>query len=142
MIVVRVKVKLTFPESEVRKAVLATPGAPVRRGANIRRADVEEHRGWIVCEVDGEGAEVEAGAGLAARRRHHGGPPGRRPRGLAPLVLPGHMPTRRGNLPGLVEEAALGAAEGQRIVGVDLAPLEPLPARCCPHHVVAAILVD
>ena len=27
---------------------------------NIRRADVEEHRGWIVCELDGELAEVEA----------------------------------------------------------------------------------
>ena len=27
---------------------------------NIRRADVEEHRGWIVCEIDGEAAQVEA----------------------------------------------------------------------------------
>ena len=42
MSAVRVKVKLTFPESEVR------------------RADVEEHRGWIVCEMDGQAAQVEA----------------------------------------------------------------------------------
>ena len=27
---------------------------------NIRRADVEEHRGWIVCELDGEAPQVEA----------------------------------------------------------------------------------
>jgi L-aspartate semialdehyde sulfurtransferase ferredoxin len=27
---------------------------------DIRRADVEEHRGWIVCEMDGESAQVEA----------------------------------------------------------------------------------
>ncbi len=58
------------------------------------------------------------------------------------MVLPGHVPSRRGDLAGLVEEAALGAAEWQRLVGVDLAPLEPLPAWCRPHHVVAAILVD
>ena len=60
MSTVSVRVKLTFPESDVRRPVLATM---VRRYAvepNIRRADVEEHRGWIVCEVEGEAAQVEA----------------------------------------------------------------------------------
>ena len=27
---------------------------------DIRRADVEEHCGWIVCEMDGQSAQVEA----------------------------------------------------------------------------------
>ncbi len=57
---VRVKVKLTFPESEVRRAVLATMVRHFDVEPNIRRADVEEHRGWIVCEVDGEAAAVDA----------------------------------------------------------------------------------
>ena len=57
---VRVKVKLTFPESQVRRAVLATMVRQFDVEPNIRRADVEEHRGWIVCEVDGAGAQVEA----------------------------------------------------------------------------------
>ena len=57
---VRVKVKLTFPESEVRRAVLATLVRQFDVEPNIRRADVEEHRGWIVCEIDGEGTQVEA----------------------------------------------------------------------------------
>ncbi len=57
---VRVKVKLTFPESEVRRAVLATMVRRFDVEPNIRRADVEEHRGWIVCEVDGEAAAVDA----------------------------------------------------------------------------------
>ena len=57
---VRVKVKLTFPESEVRRAVLATMVRQFDVEPNIRRADVEEHRGWIVCEVDGEAAAVDA----------------------------------------------------------------------------------
>ena len=57
---VRVKVKLTFPESEVRRAVLATLVRRFDVEPDIRRADVEEHRGWIVCEMDGEAAQVEA----------------------------------------------------------------------------------
>ena len=57
---VRVKVKLTFPESEVRRAVLATLVRQFDVEPNIRRADVEEHRGWIVCEIDGEATQVEA----------------------------------------------------------------------------------
>jgi L-aspartate semialdehyde sulfurtransferase ferredoxin len=57
---VRVKVRLTFPESEVRRPVLATLVRRFDVEPNIRRADVEEHRGWIVCELDGESAEVEA----------------------------------------------------------------------------------
>ena len=55
-----VRVKLTFPESEVRRAVLATLVRRFDVEPNIRRADVEEHRGWIVCELDGDGTRVEA----------------------------------------------------------------------------------
>jgi ABC-type methionine transport system ATPase subunit len=57
---VRVKVRLTFPESEVRRPVLATMVRQFNVEPNIRRADVEENRGWILCEVDGEAAQVEA----------------------------------------------------------------------------------
>jgi ABC-type methionine transport system ATPase subunit len=57
---VRVRVKLTFPESEVPKPVLATLVRRFDVEPNIRRADVEEHRGWIVCEIDGDAAQVEA----------------------------------------------------------------------------------
>ena len=57
---VRVKVKMTFPETEVRSPVLATLVRRFDVEPNIRRADVEDHRGWLVCEVDGEGAQVEA----------------------------------------------------------------------------------
>ena len=57
---VRVKVRLTFPESEVRRAVLATLVRRFDVDPDIRRADVEEHRGWIVCEMDGQSAQVEA----------------------------------------------------------------------------------
>jgi ABC-type methionine transport system ATPase subunit len=58
--IVSVRVKLTFPESDVRRPVLATMVRRFDVEPNIRRADVEEHRGWIVCEVEGEAAQVEA----------------------------------------------------------------------------------
>ena len=54
----------------------------------------------------------------------------------------GDVPAGLGDLAGLVEETAVGAGEGQRLVGVDLAALQALAPRCGPHHVVAAILVD
>ncbi|HEX4175812.1 MAG TPA: NIL domain-containing protein [Acidimicrobiales bacterium] len=60
MSTVSVRVKLTFPESDVRRPVLATMVRRYDVEPNIRRADVEEHRGWIVCEVEGEAAQVEA----------------------------------------------------------------------------------
>ena len=57
---VRVKVRLTFPESEVRRAVLATMVRRFDVEPNIRRADVEDHRGWIVCELEGDAVQVES----------------------------------------------------------------------------------
>ena len=60
MSTVSVRVRLTFPESDVRRPVLATMVRRFDVEPNIRRADVEEHRGWIVCEVEGEAAQVEA----------------------------------------------------------------------------------
>ena len=60
MSTVSVRVKLTFPESDVRRPVLATMVRRFEVEPNIRRADVEEQRGWIVCEVEGEAAQVEA----------------------------------------------------------------------------------
>jgi len=55
----QMRVKLTFPESEVRRPVLATLVRQFDVEANIRRADVEDHRGWIICEVEGESGQVE-----------------------------------------------------------------------------------
>lgn len=52
------RVRLTFPDQLVRRPVI---GEMVRRFdvlPNIRRADVSEDMGWIVCEMDGEPARV------------------------------------------------------------------------------------
>lgn len=57
---ITVRVRLTFPESLVRTPVLAHLVRRFDVEPNIRRADVEEHRGWIVCEITGAPAAVEA----------------------------------------------------------------------------------
>ncbi len=57
---VQVRVKLTFPETEVRRAVLATLVRQFDVDPDIRRADVEEHRGWIICEIDGAAGQIDA----------------------------------------------------------------------------------
>jgi len=54
-----VRVKLNFPEELVREPVIArmTDAFPVV--PNIRRADVGEQGGWIICELDGDAAVVD-----------------------------------------------------------------------------------
>ncbi len=55
-----VRVKLTFPETLVRVPLLARMVRRFDVEPNIRRAAVEEHQGWIVCEIDGEPTAVES----------------------------------------------------------------------------------
>ena len=54
-----VRVKLTFPETLVRVPVLARMVRRFDVEPNIRRANVEEHQGWIVCELGGDPGAVE-----------------------------------------------------------------------------------
>jgi L-aspartate semialdehyde sulfurtransferase ferredoxin len=54
-----VRVKLTFPEDLVREPVIARLAREHDVEPNIRRAQVDAHEGWIVCEIGGEPASVE-----------------------------------------------------------------------------------
>jgi hypothetical protein len=54
-----VRVKLTFPEALVREPIMARMIHELDIVPNIRRADVGEHSGWIICELDGEGGTVD-----------------------------------------------------------------------------------
>jgi ABC-type methionine transport system ATPase subunit len=55
-----VRVKLTFPEHLVRQPIIARMVQEFGVLPNIRRASVEEHVGWMICEIDGDDREVEA----------------------------------------------------------------------------------
>jgi ABC-type methionine transport system ATPase subunit len=54
------RVKLTFPEQLVRQPIVGRMVQQFGVLPNIRRASVEEHVGWMICEIDGEGAHVDA----------------------------------------------------------------------------------
>ena len=54
-----VRVKLTFPENLVKQPIIARLVRQFDVMPNIRRASVEEHVGWIVCELGGEADAVE-----------------------------------------------------------------------------------
>jgi len=57
--VTNVRVKLTFPEHLIKQPIIARLVREFDVMPNIRRANVEEHVGWIVCELGGEEAAVE-----------------------------------------------------------------------------------
>ena len=54
-----VRVRLSFPEELVREPVIARMTEQFAVVPNIRKADVGEQGGWIVCELDGDGAVVD-----------------------------------------------------------------------------------
>ena len=58
---IRVRVKLTFPESLVRTPVLAHLVREFNVDPDIRRADITDSVGWIVCELDGTAENLDAG---------------------------------------------------------------------------------
>jgi L-aspartate semialdehyde sulfurtransferase ferredoxin len=57
--VIDVRVKLTFPEDLVRQPFMARMARDHDVEPNIRRANVDEHEGWIVCEIAGEPTKVD-----------------------------------------------------------------------------------
>ncbi len=54
-----VRVKITFPEHLIKQPIIARLVREFDVMPNIRRANVEEHVGWIVCELGGEDDAVE-----------------------------------------------------------------------------------
>lgn len=54
-----VRVRLTFPEELVREPLIARMSDEFEVVPNIRRADVGEQGGWIICELDGDAGVVD-----------------------------------------------------------------------------------
>jgi ABC-type metal ion transport system, ATPase component len=53
------RVRLTFPEDLVRQPIVARLAREWNVLANIRKANVDENEGWIVCELEGEPDAVD-----------------------------------------------------------------------------------
>jgi L-aspartate semialdehyde sulfurtransferase ferredoxin len=57
--VIEVRVKLTFPEDLVRQPFMARLVREHEVEPNIRRANVDDREGWIVCEITGAPGKVD-----------------------------------------------------------------------------------
>ena len=57
----QLRVKLTFPEKLIKEPVIYNLGKNFNIVTNIRRANVEQRVGWVVLELDGIEADLEAG---------------------------------------------------------------------------------
>lgn len=53
------RVKLTFPEHLIRQPIIGRLVKEFDVMPNIRRARVEEHVGWLICEIGGDDNRVE-----------------------------------------------------------------------------------
>ncbi len=53
------RLKLTFPEHLIRQPIIARLVREFDVMPNIRRASVDEHVGWMICELGGDDDAVE-----------------------------------------------------------------------------------
>lgn len=53
------RIKLTFPEHLIKQPVIARLVREFDVMPNIRQAKIEEHVGWVVCELGGEDEQIE-----------------------------------------------------------------------------------
>jgi L-aspartate semialdehyde sulfurtransferase ferredoxin len=57
--VTNLRVKLTFPEHLIKQPLMGRLVREFDVLPNIRRANIEDEVGWIVCELAGDQADVE-----------------------------------------------------------------------------------
>jgi ABC-type methionine transport system ATPase subunit len=53
------RVRFTFPEDLIREPVIYLLGKEFAVITNVRMADVDEHTGWVLLELEGEPAEID-----------------------------------------------------------------------------------
>ncbi len=53
------RVRFTFPEEMIKEPIIYLLGREFAVVTNIRMADVDEHTGWVILELEGEPAEIE-----------------------------------------------------------------------------------
>lgn len=55
------QVMFTFPEELIKEPIIHNLSQQFKVVTNIRRADVSEHKGWVVLELEGEENDIEQG---------------------------------------------------------------------------------
>jgi len=55
------QVMFTFPPELIKEPIIYNLGQQFKIVTNIRRADVNGDKGWVVLELEGEGEDIERG---------------------------------------------------------------------------------
>ncbi len=53
------RVRFTFPEELIKEPIIYRLGHEFQVITNIRMADVDEHTGWVILEIEGDPEEIE-----------------------------------------------------------------------------------
>ena len=62
------RVRFTFPEGLIKEPVIYRLGHEFPVITNVRMADVDEHTGWVVLEIEGDADEIEKSLAWAQER--------------------------------------------------------------------------
>jgi hypothetical protein len=62
------RVRFTFPEGLIKEPLIYNLGHEFAVITNIRMADVDEHTGWVVLELEGDAAEIDRSLAWAAAK--------------------------------------------------------------------------
>jgi hypothetical protein len=54
-------VKFTFPPELIKEPIIYNLGQQFKVVTNIRRADINGDKGWVVLELEGKGEDIERG---------------------------------------------------------------------------------
>jgi hypothetical protein len=58
---VKRRVKFTFPPELIKEPTIYKLGQRFKVVTNIRRADINGDKGWVVLELEGKGEDIERG---------------------------------------------------------------------------------
>ncbi|HMO54264.1 MAG TPA: NIL domain-containing protein [Tepidiformaceae bacterium] len=62
------RVRFTFPEDLIKEPIIHKLGHEFNVITNVRMADVDEHTGWVVLELEGAADEIERSLAWAQDR--------------------------------------------------------------------------
>jgi len=62
------RVRFTFPENLIKEPLIYLMGHEFKVVTNVRMADVDEHTGWVVLELEGDAAEIERSLAWAQQK--------------------------------------------------------------------------
>ena len=57
----KTRVRFSFPPKLIKDPIIYLVGKNFKLVTNIRRAEVEENKGWVILELEGEEAEIKRG---------------------------------------------------------------------------------